>query len=79
MLHQVENLLPQPRASSESTDYFFLESATAQILLLVTLRHLSKVLLFFEGSLCDNWITSKSWLQILILVELSMCSKVNTS
>ena len=37
-----------------STDYFFLESATIQVLLLVTLRQLSKVLLFFEGSLCSN-------------------------
>ena len=79
MLPQVENLLPQPRASSESMDYFFLESTIAQVLLLMTLRHLSKVLLFLEGSLRTKWTTTKSWLQILILVKHSVCSKVNTS
>ena len=48
MLLRVENSQPRPCAISEFTDYFFLESTAAQVLLLVTLRHLSKVLLFLK-------------------------------
>ena len=34
-----------------------------QVILLVTLRLHSKVL-YFEGPLCSNWITTKTWFQI---------------
>ena len=58
----------------------FLDLLQSQVLLLVTLRLHSKILLFLECSLCNNW-NNHQVLDVNLDIDSSMCvcSKVQTS